>query len=61
MITYRHDGLNPFKITVKIEGRVAGHILREDGMYFYRSKGALSSMYGERMATVDAVKRSLEA
>lgn len=59
MITYRHDGLMPFKITVKCAGRIVGTIKKANGGgYYYRTK---SGSTGEIFATVDAVKRSIEA
>jgi len=56
-ITYRHDGLQPFRITVKIDGKIAGSIRRGAAGYYYRTKAGNE---GERFATVEAVKASLE-
>lgn len=59
MISYRHDGSSPFKITVKLEGKVVGHIKRDtEGRYFYKPKSGLG---GISFDTVDEVKASLEA
>ena len=59
MLTYRPEGLSPFKITVKLEKRVVGHIRRTiEGAYYYQPKSGPS---GENFATVEQVKRSLES
>lgn len=59
MLSYRHDGLQPFRITVKNGRRIAGHIKRDDrGQYYYTP--ARSMLRGETFATVDEVKASLE-
>lgn len=59
MITYRHDGLKPFKITVKLDGKVVGHIRRDtERRYFYKPLGGLG---GESFDTVEQVKASLES
>lgn len=60
-ITYRHDGLKPFKITVKLSGKVVGHIKKSDVQpgYFYQPKGA-KFITGGTFPTVEAVKRSIE-
>ena len=60
MITYRHDGLSPFKITVKVDGRVAGRIERHDDGFRYKPKGALNSMCGPTLPTPEAVKADIE-
>ncbi len=67
MITYRHDGLSNFTITVKNDGLVVGKIKRtmmhdrckrlRNG-YYYQPKGSLS--VGETFTTVAEVKRSIE-
>lgn len=58
MITYRHDGLQPFRITVKNDRRIVGHIKRDDTGYYYTP--ARTTLRGESFATVDGVKASLE-
>lgn len=58
MITYKHDGLHPFKITVKLEGKNVGYIRRAKDGYFYRPIGGDE---GEHFASVEAVKFSIEA
>lgn len=62
MITYRHEGLEPFKITVKNAGRVSGHIVRGGRGYYYRPSGTIKTprLWGESMPTVEDVKQSLE-
>jgi hypothetical protein len=58
MITYRHDGLSPFQITVKLEGKVVGRILRQKNSgYFYRPLGGKA---GDFFDTPEACKQSLE-
>lgn len=59
-ISYRHDGLSPFKITVKVDGKVAGAILRTPGgaSYYYKPRGGDG---GVAFPSVELVKRSLES
>lgn len=61
MISYRQDGLKPFKITVKLSGKVVGHIKREDNLsgYYYQPKGSATAR-GPAMPSVQAVKASIE-
>ena len=58
-ITYHHHEPRPFFcIGVRVDGKRTGDILRErGGGYYYRTKGGHS---GERFATIEEVKRSLE-
>jgi hypothetical protein len=59
MIAYRHDGLQPFKIAVKLDGRIVGNIRRNpDGLYFYQPRG--NGPAGAFFRSVEAVKRSIE-
>jgi hypothetical protein len=59
MITYRHDGLQPFRITVKNDRKIVGFIKRnDDGKYYYNPARTLTR--GEPFATVEEVKASLE-
>lgn len=58
MITYRHDGLMPFRVTVKLDGKVVGHILRPHrDEYRYKPLGA---KWGDAFDTLEAVQASLE-
>lgn len=58
MITYRHDGMMPFKVTVKLEGKIVGKIVRPArDAYQYVAKGGQK---GEIYDTLEAVKASLE-
>lgn len=45
--------------TVKLDGRVVGHIHFMDGGYFYRPKGSSSKYRAAAFATHDACIRSL--
>lgn len=59
MISYRHDGLNPFRVTVKLDGKTVGHILHPArDQYHYRTR---SGVVGDTFDTLEGVKESLEA
>lgn len=57
MVTY----ITQSTITVKVDGRVAGHIKEKKGKgFFYRPKGASKRFVPEYLPTVVAVKFKLE-
>lgn len=59
MITYLHCGLMPFKVKVKLDGKLVGWIFRpECDQYYYKPKGGLC---GEMFDTLEGVQESLEA
>jgi hypothetical protein len=56
-ISYLHRGLQPFRIDVRVDGKITGRIGRDESGYFYRARGGFT---GSHFSTVEAVKASLE-
>ena len=62
MITYRQDGLQPFKITVKLSGKVVGYIKREkDGSGYYYVPRGVKVFTSATYPSVQAVKAHIES
>jgi len=56
-ITYKHHGLQPFRVEVRLDGKRVGNIHRDERGYFYRPNAGNE---GERFDTIEAVKASIE-
>lgn len=57
MITYEPSKKLGVELTVKLEGKVVGFIIRCNGGFVYKSK---SGLIGDKYPSIDGVKLSLE-
>jgi hypothetical protein len=60
-ITYQDEKKANGGICVKLDGRIVGHIKRDNQGWFYRPSGAITGKFSEHFPTLAGCKRSLES